>query len=137
MSVKWRKRVAVLGLLVCITCFIFATLLVLAFTTSPSKKVLCNQLGNFVDFATCYDVQREQGVLALLRMAFEPGVTTRQQVESALGQYRHDTYESIIGPHDYYALSESWVERNNWFSNEYYLFEFDTENILVSITEVE
>lgn len=129
---KVRKH-QLIKIFILIVLSLFLVFVGLYFPIWPSTTKLCVQLTDHISKDECMN-QPNRG--AILIQAFPNGITSINDVRSALGEYLYQDYPVPIGHIDIYRLSFTPMQYLGGLV-ETYIFTFDNKGMLISITHNE
>jgi hypothetical protein len=76
---------------------------------TPSRQELCRDLELQISTDECLS---KESITEILTEAFEPGKTTRTQINQMISQYRVEMHTSPSGVREKYILETTWFNRN-------------------------
>jgi hypothetical protein len=125
------KRYLIYPLIIVLIFFLFSSL---ALRRNPTKKELCNILQEQLRETQCRNLPNR---LSVLKSAFPPN-TAREDIQALLLNFHQSSTETEFGSLEYYDIGSSWADRNGYtFAYPVFIFDFDVNDKLISIREVE
>ena len=124
-----KKLVIITAVIILSFCTLTQIALSLTRRPIPSREELCQALAGHIEWSECI---LQPTVTEVLLKAFPPGVTSREEVHSALGQYI--SYSTSNSTYVHYQLSSSWMVRNLGFQEIEHVFIYDQEGKLIEIS---
>ena len=120
-----RRKWMVTAVIILLACSLTQIALSWARRPIPSREELCQTLAGNLEWSECL---AQPSVSGIVHEAFQPGITTREEVHRAIGQY----LDSDSGSETYH-LSGTWLTRNLDFPETDYIFLYDNGDRLLNI----